>query len=209
MKTRFIMPLLASTLTICMPLNSSAQVPDSIVRAPQAQLDDQTVLRELAHTAAPIKSNLDMNTLIAFQYHTPLDKLSPTGKQDFLNSLDFGERGLVSFRTDILEAELTPTEIYSILSLFGFQNSTPQLDGARAKTSLDRAVLQLNRSSGKVPSQNGGNYGKFGSTTTYGFGGTNGGWGGDGDDSDFLENYRCESAGTCVSAHGYACTSNC
>ena len=200
MKTKLIFSILGLTFALCMTSTSSAQV---LMNAPQTQTDDRSVLSELARVNAPIKSIQDMSTYMASQSRTPLDKLSPTGKQNFLNSLDFGEKGLTSFQYNILEAELTPTDIYAVLSLYGLQNGTPQLDGARAKTSLDRAVLQINRYKPKsTPKEDDG-------INAFGLPGTSGGIGGDGDNGDFLENYRCESVGTCIAAQGFACTSNC
>ena len=169
---------------------SIANAQHSTPPAPQLTFDDQMVERELAALNAPIKSNQDLNDYLAAQQVTPLDKFSATARQDFLDSLVFGEKGLASFRYDLLEKELTPTDIYSLLSLFGLQGGTAQLDGAQAKTSLDRAILQMN------DQQYANSFDGFGG----GFPGTS---------DDFLEGYKCDSPGSCVLADGYACTSNC
>jgi hypothetical protein len=60
---------------------------------------------------------------------SPLDALSPGGRERFLESLRFGEKGLGSFRYTDLLAELTAAQTKRILSLFGAQQVTPLVYG--------------------------------------------------------------------------------
>lgn len=46
----------------------------------------------------------------------------------------FSDKGLASFSYAELEAELTPTQIYEIMSLFGLQRLVPMMSGARIET---------------------------------------------------------------------------
>lgn len=72
---------------------------------------------------------------------SPLDQLSARGQSEFLGSLQFGPSGVASMRTDVLERELTPTQSYAILELFGWQEAAPTLRHSKVKTELD---AQLN-----------------------------------------------------------------
>ncbi|MDX1442660.1 MAG: hypothetical protein R3270_02655 [Gammaproteobacteria bacterium] len=71
---------------------------------------------------------------------TAFGPLSSESRQKFVDSLVFTEKGLASFRYAELEAELTPTQIYKLLSLFGAQHAAFALDNARVETALDRKI---------------------------------------------------------------------
>lgn len=68
---------------------------------------------------------------------SPLDALSPRGKRDFLASLRFNENGLTSYRYDILDNELTVTQAYMVLALFGAEEDIKFLHQARVESPLD------------------------------------------------------------------------
>ena len=51
---------------------------------------------------------------------------------------------MTGFQYTDLEAELTPTQIYRVLSLFGAQDMTGMLRSARIETELDRQLIQAN-----------------------------------------------------------------
>ena len=106
-----------------------------------AAADGANTAKELAFIAAPIKSARDLQSYRNSGLDSPLDKLSSRNKAQFLRSLTFNEKGLTGFRYDVLEKDLTPTEIYAVLALFGSQHLTPLLDGATARTALDSAVI--------------------------------------------------------------------
>lgn len=72
---------------------------------------------------------------------SPLGRLSAAARQTFLSSLRFNEKGLTSFRYDVLEDNLTPTEIYTILRLFGAQQTVPMMQAAHAQTNTDMLLL--------------------------------------------------------------------
>ena len=112
---------------------------------------------------------------------SPLDYLSAESKRRFVNNLKFGENGLSSFYYSDLEAELTATQIYNILSLFGAQHLTYLMKDARVESPLD-ATLLLDR---------------YIVTDS------------DGGAGDDHSGYKCESPGTCVISSGRICTSNC
>ena len=98
--------------------------------------------REAALLAAPIRSEVDLWRHNAEMPSSPLRRLSPAARRQFMESLTFNEKGVTSFRYDVLEDELTPTEAFAVLSLLGIQHTVPMLDAAEPKTSLDRALMR-------------------------------------------------------------------
>lgn len=105
--------------------NSHVSLDSVVDYAQQIQLNRRAVDMQLA----PIKSVDSLNDYLANQKpgDSPLDKLSPGAKERFISSLKFNSKGLTEYRYSELETELSPTEIYQILSLFGVQSSTPLL----------------------------------------------------------------------------------
>jgi hypothetical protein len=150
--------------------------------------------REVARDAldfamAQIKSENDLQNYLQTQgfSQSPLDALSPPARQRFLTSLQFNERGLTSFEYRDLEEELSASQIYRILSLFGAQHDAAIMKHARVVSPVDQQILDS-------------------SFHTNGFGGL-GGFGGIGDHSD----YKCDRLNphTCTSDINSICTSNC
>lgn len=74
---------------------------------------------------------------------TPLDWLRPAAKRRFLASLTFNESGLTGFDYSDLRAELTVTQIYRVLAIFGAQRVAPLVKGARAETDVDRTLMAV------------------------------------------------------------------
>lgn len=100
-------------------------------------------LRRIQHLLAPIKSWEDLQDYLAVTRldASPLDKLSPAAKQRFLGSLVFSEHGLASFEYVDLENELSPTDIYKVLSLFGVQSDTATLRNVRMSSESDGLIM--------------------------------------------------------------------
>jgi hypothetical protein len=108
-----------------------------------AQTENAISTRDVAFELAPVKSQV---SLLAYQQITPdvvspISKLSPVGKAEFLASLTFNDKGVTGFNYRVLENELTPTQIYSVLALFGAQHLTPRLRGARVDSEADHLLL--------------------------------------------------------------------
>lgn len=97
--------------------------------------------------AAIIKTEDDLVSHLAAAEWTgsPLDALSDDAKRRFIGDLVFGNGGVASFNSAVLTSELTPTESYSILALFGLQDAVVHMRHKKVETSLDAA---LNRSCG-------------------------------------------------------------
>lgn len=101
--------------------------------------------RDLLLSLAPIKSKGDLAKYLQkiLKSGSDLDLLSPGAKGRFIDSLVFNEKGLAGFRYDDLEAELSASEIYGIMSLFGAQHTVPLMDKARAPNKTDQAVMMF------------------------------------------------------------------
>lgn len=104
---------------------------------------EHVLRRELAHLAAPIKTESDLREYLnSSSVNTgPLKRLSEAGRDRFLSSLTFNEKGVSSFRYEDLQAELTVSQIYQVLALFGAQDVTSKMSEAKASSSLDRSIM--------------------------------------------------------------------
>lgn len=98
--------------------------------------------RVLAQSLATVKSEIDVVDELK-NSSSPLNRLSDDAKYEFINSLSFNEKGVTSFNYKALESELTPTEIYRVLSLFGMQRLITMFKHARLVSESD--YLLMNR----------------------------------------------------------------
>lgn len=94
----------------------------------------------IAHQLAPLKSAADVQqyTHATPRNLSPLSALSSSDKDRFIQSLRFNDKGLTQFDYTAL-TQLTPTQIYKILSLFGMQSSAGLIN-ARPITKTDKDI---------------------------------------------------------------------
>lgn len=94
---------------------------------------------------APIKSRDDLAQYLATtpKAQSPLELLSPGAKQRLLASLFFNENGLVSYDYTDLVNELSASQIYRVLGLFGVQRTTGLLKDIRVSSEADRLIVPL------------------------------------------------------------------
>ena len=135
------MALLSATLVVI-------SLPSGLLKS--AELDNRTlgkeaIERQLAHVSAPIKTETDLRDYLATSTEgsTRFDALSPGARQRFVQSLVFTEKGLASFDYRDIQSELTASEIYQLLSLFGAQRSTGVIPSPRVETPTDAAIMDL------------------------------------------------------------------
>lgn len=145
---------------------------------------------EIAARLAPIKSTEDLNAYIARTpaANSPLSYLSPAAKSRFLSGLQFNEKGVASFSYADLEAELTPSQIYEILSLFGVQRTVPLMKGARVVNETDRLIMGARNA--PLGQCNGASMPGLTPGCDH-------------------EGYRCVGHGSCAQSMSMICTSNC
>ncbi|WP_439448986.1 hypothetical protein [Stenotrophomonas sp. ATs4] len=92
---------------------------------------------------APVNSlgRLDLH-LIELSPESPLMLLSPLARKQFVESLVFGDRGLASFSYEPIVNEMSASEAYRLLSLFGAQRATVYIPGLRQESDADHMVVQ-------------------------------------------------------------------
>ena len=144
----------------------------------------------VAQQIAPIKSQVDLGNYLALRLdeNSPLAALSPEARAQFISSLVFGANGLASFDYSSLRSELTPTQAYQVMALFGMQRTTALMKGLEIKSATDKMVMRnvhpTPMACGSYPTP------------------------GQGTGCDH-EGYRCESRATCMQAMSAICTPNC
>ncbi|MEX1829016.1 hypothetical protein [Luteibacter sp. CQ10] len=154
--------------------------------------------REIDEARAPIKSESDLRKyLLTESLSSPLNRLSPDAKARFISSLIFSEKGLGSYNYQSLEDELTASQIYDVLSLFGAQATTHLISGAKVESKADLLIMQPQVIS--LPCEEGGDL------PCHGGGGDTGSGGGE---VDHFE-YSCGSPHTCISTPGAICMHTC
>ncbi len=105
--------------------------------------------RTIASRTAPIQDNNQLRQYLATHGRAddghsldPLSYLSRESRSAFILSLTFGSSGgLASFNYGLLEEELTATQAYQILALFGEQRLAATLSRLRVETTLDRDIM--------------------------------------------------------------------
>lgn len=106
--------------------------------------DEQSKREELDVLLAPIRSAADLKSYLDSRCPgSPLDSLSAAALGRFLDSLTFNENGLTGYHTEDLQEELTATQAYRILELFGAQRTTPLLRGLTIKTKIDARIMTM------------------------------------------------------------------
>jgi len=134
--------LFTSTLlivgTLCVLSNTSTALARGL------QVNGQGGLSLVPRSSVTIRSQFDLFSYLeaTTRSGSVLDWMTPQARARFLASLTFNQNGLTGFQYTDLRAELTATQIYQVLSLFGLQRITP-LIAARIVTSEDRAIMQL------------------------------------------------------------------
>jgi hypothetical protein len=97
---------------------------------------------ELDRESAPVKSQWALERELNSLQTSPLRYLSAAARAEFVESLQFGDNGLASFKYLPLARELTPSQIYLVLQLFGFQELTANFHNARIENELDARLIQ-------------------------------------------------------------------
>ncbi|MCU4491431.1 hypothetical protein [Acinetobacter guillouiae] len=125
-------------ITMLVTCNVMATESLQTLTAPIASEQDQ-----LNYISAPIKSldNLYTYNSTTPKINNPIERLTPSGKTRFINSLEFSKTGLGSYSYTDLVNELSASEIYQILSLFGVQHSISKAN-LKITNDSDRKVVK-------------------------------------------------------------------
>src|SRR5262245_34136444 len=113
---------------------------DAVASAQDHQLEDQS---RIDYATAAISSDDDMQRFLASPHSadSPLNAMSAAGRERFLKSLRFDDKGLTSFDYADLETELTASRIYRILKLFGAERDTSFMSKARIENGDDMKIM--------------------------------------------------------------------
>ena len=140
--------LLFCMMTVVASLSSQASpLPVEARSARQSVVDTQEeremLARDLAAQLAEIKSSKEVARYLSKQgrQETPFSPLSAGARQRFIQSLRFSEKGLASYDYRDLRNELTATEIYRLLSLFGAEGSVFAIPDMKAESATDELII--------------------------------------------------------------------
>lgn len=116
--------------------------PDMSATTQQRRFEQQS---RIDYATALIRSTEDLNRFLESPQFasSPLAEMSAAGRERFLNSVRFNEKGLTSFEYADLETELTPTQIYRVLKLFGAEHSTSLLSRTRVDSDDDAIIMNM------------------------------------------------------------------
>ncbi|QBG89441.1 hypothetical protein [Xanthomonas oryzae] len=78
--------------------------------------------------------------LVKADASSPINLLSPAARKRFVESLRFNASGVTSFRYSDIEAELSASQAYRLLSLFGLESKVSSMRKIRVDSEEDRAV---------------------------------------------------------------------
>nr|WP_136251475.1 hypothetical protein [Ningiella ruwaisensis] len=187
---KYTLAFLAFVATSGLEAKSLGEMPDSSLA--KAVHKEVALQRQIAFELAPVKNKNDAE-FHALQSDSSFNLLSERSKAVFLNSLVFNDSGLVSFNYSVLENELTPTQAYKLLQLFGKQHVVHVLTNARIETTLDYLLLE--------------NKGFPNSSPSMGVNGFSGGVIGIGGEDH--KGYKCVSRANCQETATYICMSSC
>jgi len=125
--------------------SQAAQVGDAAAEDVAAQLssnysEQQKILRK----NAPVHSAAQLAAYLAAPKgsDSPLDSLSPAARARFVDSLKFNEGGVTSFYYADIESELTGSQAYALLSLFGLQGTLQFMPNVRVDSDSDRDIMR-------------------------------------------------------------------
>lgn len=99
--------------------------------------------QDVALNLASIKSSSDLEEhLRTAGRSSPIAALSGPAQRRFISSLKFNERGITSFSYDDLQSELTASQIYQVMSLFGAQHTVAMMRNVRVQDGVDEQIMR-------------------------------------------------------------------
>lgn len=99
--------------------------------------------QQIVRRNAPVHSAVQLAAFLAKTTSTesPINALSPAAKARFVNSLRFNETGVTSFYYADIESELSSSQAYELLSIFGLQSTLSVMPKLRASTQEDKQIM--------------------------------------------------------------------
>jgi hypothetical protein len=132
---------LFATLAPTMAAHADPAAPSAASRSPSLDL-----------ATAPIRTAAQLQEYVANNQSAtnPFASLSPRAREHFLASLHFGPDGLGSYSALALEEELSLSQAYKLLALFGLQSDIAVIHGLAVYTA-DDVLLDAWRRDGVEP----------------------------------------------------------
>jgi hypothetical protein len=147
MKGGFVAVVLVALVSVCSAdvgavdrgamKSDGENIASKIVEAHRAQ-------QRIERTTAPVHNKAQLAEFLASSKATnsPLKYLSPEARDRFVGSLKINDQvGLRSFYYVDIEKELSASQAYELLSIFGGQGALETLSGLRGESPADKAVL--------------------------------------------------------------------
>lgn len=107
---------------------------------------DELSRRDISHRMALIRSRSELGQHISAQgSNSPLSVLSTGGRTRFIQSLVFTEKGLASFDYSDLRSELTASQVFRILRLFGVEHAISSIPNLRTAHEIDSLLISTLR----------------------------------------------------------------
>lgn len=133
---------LLTTVSVGMPLQAQNKE-DPQTRLDQVIREQEMLNQDVSLRLAPIKSNAALEQhLRKAGASSPIAALSGPAKRRFISSLKFNERGITSFSYGDLQSELTASQIYQIMSLFGAQHTVALMRNVRVQDAVDEQIMR-------------------------------------------------------------------
>lgn len=107
----------------------------SNAQAVTSSLHYETAAGDSDARLVPIRSSAQLTEYLGSHPSNPLDAFNQRARKLFLESLTFSDRGLTGFRLQEVQSELTRTQAFAILSLFGVESVVDSLQFERADNS--------------------------------------------------------------------------
>jgi hypothetical protein len=130
MKTRVLAAMLGIGgffISGCSPADRSAAVTSRAAMAPSGTIRSQSDLQRYLSATASSDS--------------PLSALSSGARSRFLSNITFNEKGITGFHYGDLQSELTASQIFDVLHLFGVERDVAIIPNVRVETAKDRRVI--------------------------------------------------------------------
>ena len=108
---------------------------------------DRTVAVVAPGIVAPsgiLRSQSDLQRYLSATANSssPLNVLSSGARDRFVSSITFNEKGITGFRYSDLQSELTASQIYAVLQLFGAEKDLAIIPNVRVETNADKRAIQ-------------------------------------------------------------------
>jgi hypothetical protein len=104
---------------------------------------DRAVAVVAPTTATPIRSQSDLERYLSSTSNSvsPLRALSAGARDRFISSITFNAKGITGFHYTDLQSELTASQVYDVLKLFGAEKDVAIIPNVRIETSADKRMI--------------------------------------------------------------------